>query len=149
MVNIYFGCSMRGGHNLVSEEDLAKLPQIIESLGYTLPSKHQTQKGIIKEENKLTKKHIHDRNYNRMLGSDAGVFEISNPSLGVGGEISDLVNLKKPVLCLFKKGLEDTVSAYIQGKMGSEFITSPFEVYAYIDLTDAKEKIDSFVKLNC
>ena len=33
MVKVFFGCAMRGGNNLVSREDLAKFPEIIEELG--------------------------------------------------------------------------------------------------------------------
>lgn len=147
MVKVFFGCAMRGGQEIVSREELARFPQIIEELGYELASKHQTQKGIIEKEDKLTKTHIHDRDYKWELESDAGVFEISNPSLGVGGEISDMIHQGKPVLCLFKMGLEDKVSAYVQGKMGSQFVKTPFESCSYSDLEDAKSKIQKFLGL--
>jgi len=113
-----------------------------------LASTHQTQKGVIQKENKLTKKAIHDRDYAWLKEADVGVFEISNPSLGVGGEISDMVHLGKPVLCLFKKGLEDDVSAYTQGKMGSQYVTTAFESYAYKAPDEVKDKIESFVESN-
>lgn len=103
MVKVFFGCSMRGGHDAVSKEELAKFPSIIEELGYDLASKHQTQEGIIQRENEQTKTYIHDRDYKWEIESDIGIFEISNASLGVGGEISDMTYLGKPVLCLFKK----------------------------------------------
>lgn len=148
MTKVFFGCAMRGGHNVVSREDLAKFPDIIEGLGYQLASRHQTQAGIIGQENKLTKTHIHDRDYRWEKESDVGVFEISNPSLGVGGEISDMVHLGKPVLCLFERGLEDSVSAYVQGMMGSQYVPTPFEFYAYQSLQDAREKIKQFVESN-
>jgi len=146
MVKVFFGCSMRGGQGVVNSEELAKFPDAIEALGFELASRHQTKAGIIQEENKLTKTHIHDRDYKWVTESDFGVFEISNPSLGVGAEISDLIHLGKPVLCLYKKGLEEKVSAYILGKMGSKYIQPPFECYAYQDLEDAKEKIKQFAK---
>ena len=80
-----------------------------------------------------------------MLEADVGIFEISNPSLGVGGEISDMIHLKRPVLCLFKKGLEKEVSAYTQGKQGSRYVSTHFECYAYESPEDAREKIDRFI----
>jgi 2'-deoxynucleoside 5'-phosphate N-hydrolase len=146
MVKIFFGCSMRGGYVAVRIQELESFPKIIEELGYELASRHQTQRGIIEEENKLVKTSIHDRDYEWLTGSDVGVFEISNPSLGVGGEISDMVHLHKPVLCLFKKGLENKVSAYIQGKMGSKYVKTIFEIYTYSDLSDVKGKIRQFVE---
>lgn len=148
MVKVFFGCAMRGGHNVVSREELVRLLDIIEELGYVLVSRHQTQAGIIEQENRLTKTAIHDRDYNWGTESDVGVFEISNPSLGVGGEISDLIHMGKPVLCLFKRGLEDAVSAYVQGKMGSQYVRTPFECYAYNTLSDARDKIKQFVEVN-
>ena len=101
MVKVFFGCSMRGGYGSVSKSDLAKIPDIIEGLGYELASRHQTGEWKQSEASQ-TKTGIHDRDYTWEIESDCGVFEISNPSLGVGGEISDMIGLKKPVLCLFR-----------------------------------------------
>lgn len=148
MHKIFFGCSIRGGTTVVSREELARLPDIIEELGYTLASRHQTQAGIIERENEHTKTAIHDRDYKWETESDVGVFEISNPSLGVGGEISDMVNMGKPVLCLFRAGLENAVSAYVLGKMGSQYVRTTFECYAYQTLADARDKIKQFVEAN-
>ncbi len=146
MAKIFFGCSMRGGHNIVTREDLSKFPEIIEELGHELASKHQTKEGVIEEENKLTKNKIHDRDYKWAIESDIGIFEISNPSLGVGAEISDMIHLGKPVLCLFKKGLEDTVSAYVLGKKDSKYINTFFQCYAYESFEEVKEIIKAFIK---
>lgn len=148
MAKVFFGCSMRGGYDRISREELVRFREIIEKLGYELASKHQTQEFIIQEEEKLTKTAIHDRDYRWLIESDIGIFEISNPSLGVGGEISDMIHLGKPVLCLFRKGFEKEVSAYIQGKKGSMHITTPFECYSYESLEDAREKIRQFAEDN-
>jgi hypothetical protein len=145
MAKIFFGCSMLGGHDRVSRNELARIPDIIEGLGHELASRHQTQPGITKEEDKRGKTEIHDRDYAWEKESDMGIFEISNPSLGVGGEISDMVHMGKPVLCIFKRGLEKTVSNYIQGKQGSRFVKTPFEFHAYETLEGLKEKIREFV----
>lgn len=145
MVKVFFGCSMRGGYGVIDKTELAKLPDVIEELGYLLMSRHQTGDWQ-NSEAKLTNTDIHDRDYNWILGADCGIFEISNPSLGVGGEISDLVNLGKPILCLFKKGLEEQVSAYTLGKQGSKFIKTPYECHDYDSLKTAKEIIKTFVE---
>lgn len=145
MAKIFFGCSMLGGYDRVSRDELAKIPDIIEELGHELASRHQTQPGITEEENKRGKPEIHDRDYTWEMESDMGLFEISNPSLGAGGEISDMVHMGKPVLCLFKRGLEKMVSNYIQGKQGSRYIETPFECYAYEGLGDIKERIKEFI----
>ena len=136
---------MRGGYSAVSREELESISNAIEKLGYELASKHQTSLEGIQKDSKLTSTQIHDRDHLWLTESEIGIFEISNSSLGVGGEISDMVHLKKPVLCLFKKGLEVKVSAYICGKEGSKYITTPFESYAYETVEDAKNKIKEFV----
>ena len=146
-VTVYFGCSMLGGYANVRREDLAEFPKVILELGHRLATDHQTQPGIIEKEALLEQAYIHDRDYRWMMESDLGVFEISNPSLGVGGEISDMIHMGKPVLLLFKKGLEKKVSAYTLGKNGSRFVTSPVECAAYGDMNEAREQIRRFVAL--
>jgi len=144
-VIVFFGCSMRGGQNVVSQKELAKLPDVIEELGCAIPSRHQTQVGIVAKENELSPTHIHDRDYQWLKGSDAGVFEISNPSLGVGGEISDMLHEGKPVLCLFQ-GDENAISAYIRGKQGSDMINASLECHSYATLGEAKAIISGFME---
>jgi hypothetical protein len=65
----------------------------------------------------------------------------------VGAEISDMVSLKKPVLCLYKKGVKK-ISRYITGKVGSKYLHTPYEVYEYQTLGEAKYAIKSFIDRN-
>lgn len=139
---------MRAGHPNVSREELVSLRNAIEELGHELVSKHQLIKGVIVDENHLRNEVIHDRDYEWLQEADFGVFEISNPSLGVGGEISDMANMGKPVLCLFKKELTDSVSAYIRGKEKSKFVKGPFSCQGYSKVEESKEIIKNFVEEN-
>ena len=148
-VVVYFGCSMRGGYAAVSREEVARLQQRIAELGYRLASHHQTQPGVLEREAKLEPSLIHDRDYRWLLDSDVGVFEISNPSLGVGSEISDMIFAGKPVLMLFKHGLEDKISSYIRGKVGSQYVSCPIECHAYSDVNDAGNRIRTFIDDHC
>ncbi|MFH1522716.1 MAG: hypothetical protein ABIE43_02750 [Patescibacteria group bacterium] len=143
---IFFGCSMRGGRDFVSEEELAKIPEIIEELGCQVPSKHQSSKSGVEDDGKLENRFIHDRDYRWLIKCRAGIFEISNPSLGTGGEISDMIALDRPVLLLYKKGLEVDVSKYIQGKKGSEFVHVLVECHAYDTPNDIEKIIREFLK---
>ncbi len=145
MVTLHFGCSMRGGYSLVSREQLARFPVLIQSLGHKLATNHQTSYNWAEIESGMDYIYIHDRDYEGLRKSLVGIFEISNPSLGVGSEISDMMQLGKPVMCLIKRGLESHVSAYIQGKKGSKFVKTPFECHEYDDLEHAKELIKTFV----
>lgn len=146
MAKVYFGCSMRGGHGNASREELALIADAIEQLGHELVSRHQVQEGVIEKESKLGSMKIHDRDYNWLQDAGIGIFEVSNPSLGVGAEISDMVQLGKPVLCIFKKGLENQVSAYILGKKGSRFTKAAFEAKSYGNLDEAKNAIKEFLE---
>ena len=146
MATVYFGCSMRGGFGNVSQEELQKISGIIESFGLELATKHNVSKSFVKDEEKFTKNYIHDRDYQCLKDSDIGIFEISNPSLGVGSEISDMLTLGKPVLCLYKKGLKESVSAYILGKEKSRFVKTPVECREYESLLEAEEIIKRFAK---
>jgi hypothetical protein len=146
---VYFGCSMLGGYAAVPREEIARLHKRIPELGYRLASDHQTQPGVLEVEAKLEPRSIHDRDYRWLLDSDVGVFEISNPSLGVGSEISDMIYTGKPVLMLYKHGLEDKVSSYIRGKVGSRYVSCPVECHAYRDLNDAGNRIRAFIDAHC
>ena len=146
---VYFGCSMLGGYAAVSREELAGFPKLIAELGYGLASDHQTQPGVLEREAKLKPVFIHDRDYQWLLDSDVGVFEISNPSLGVGSEISDMIYAGKPVLMLFKHGLEEKISAYMRGKAGSQHVACPVECHPYRDLEDAGARIREFIEAHC
>jgi len=142
---VYFGCSMHGGYALVSSQDIAGFPKLIRNLGYRLASDHQLQPGVLEREAKLEPVFIHDRDYQWLLDSDVGVFEISNPSLGVGSEISDMIYAGKPLLLLFKQGLEERISAYLRGKAGSKYVACPVECHPYKDLDDARSRIKVFI----
>jgi len=143
---VYFGCSMLGGYALVSREDIAGFPKLIQKLGYRLASDHQLQPGVLEREAKLEPAYIHDRDFQWLLDSDVGVFEISNPSLGVGSEISDMIYADKPILMLFKHGLEEKISSYLRGKAGSKYVTCRVECHPYRDLEDAGAKISEFIE---
>ncbi len=148
-ITVYFGCSMLGGYAAVSREEIARLQKRIAGLGYRLASDHQIQPGVLEQEAELEPSFIHDRDYRWLLDSDVGVFEISNPSLGVGSEISDMIYAGKPVLMLFKRGLEDKISSYIRGKAGSRYVSCPIECHAYSDVNDAGNWIRTFIGAYC
>lgn len=102
----------------MAQEELRKIPDIIEALGLVLISRHQTSENFMENESKLTEQEIHDRDYRWLKEADLVIAEITNPSLGVGAEIADAVNLGIPVLCVYKKEYEHQISAYIRGKAG-------------------------------
>jgi 2'-deoxynucleoside 5'-phosphate N-hydrolase len=147
MVKVFFGCSMRGGFSSLSQDELRKIPELIETLGHKLMSKHQTSATFEKDESILTNKQIHDQDYMWLLGCDCLIAEITNPSLGVGGEISDAAALKKPVLCIYQKEMEKKLSAYTLGKNDSEYFPTII-CKGYSNLEELKTIIPEFINNN-
>jgi len=129
---------MRGGYRRLAQGELRKIPDIIEDLGLVVISRHQTSENFMEIESQLTDKEIHDRDYQWLKEADLVIAEITNPSLGVGAEIADAVNLGIPVLCVYKREYEDVMSAYIRGKTG-------VVCRAYIDHKELREIIREFV----
>jgi len=117
-MKIFFACSMRGGYGNVSQEYLRQIPLMIKTLGHSLMSMHQTQDGVLQEELKFTTTQIYQRDYDWLRDCDAVIAEISNASLGVGGEISDALELGKSVLAIYQQH-PDQISAYTRGKLDS------------------------------
>ena len=134
---VFFSCSMRGGYGRVAQEALRKIPDIIEALGMKVISRHQTHADFIERESNLTDRQIHDRDYRWLQEADLVIAEITNPSLGVGAEIADAVNLGIPVLGVYKKEYENQLSAYIRGKTG-------VVCRAYVDYDELRDVIKEF-----
>lgn len=146
MAKVFFGCAMRAGYANASRQTLLGVRNAIEELGHELASKHQLEQGIVEREHLKSPKFVHDRDYKWLEEADLGVFEISNPSTGAGAEISDLIHLGKPVLCLFSKEVEEMASYYIRGKKGSEFVKTAFECQGYSTKEEAKQLIREFAE---
>jgi nucleoside 2-deoxyribosyltransferase len=109
---------MRGGFGKLAQEELRKIPDILEAQGMTVISRHQTREKFMEDESRLTDSEIHDRDYGWLKEADIVIAEITNPSLGVGAEIADAVNLGIPILCVYKQEYEQQISAYVRGKAG-------------------------------
>ncbi|MDD5639204.1 MAG: hypothetical protein PHR47_00115 [Candidatus Pacebacteria bacterium] len=144
---VFFGCSMRGDNSYVARDDLLKIIDVIEHNNCYLVSKHQTKENILGEENLIDVKNIHDRDYEWLLEADFGVFEVSNPSLGVGAEISDMMHLGKPVFCFYKFGLDNFISAYIRGKKSTKYFKGLFMIEPYNSVDDFDEKFKKMFDL--
>jgi hypothetical protein len=56
-----------------------------------------------------------------------------------------MIYAEKPILMLFKHGLEEKISSYLRGKAGSKYVTCRVECHPYLDLEDAGAKITKFI----
>jgi len=112
-MKIYFAGSIRGGR-----EDVLLYLDIINFLKKygTVSTEHIGDLALESiGENKNTDIFIHNRDVKWLLDSDFMVAEVSNPSLGVGYEIGIAIGQKKRILCLYKKGSTNKLSAMIAG----------------------------------
>jgi nucleoside 2-deoxyribosyltransferase len=88
-------------------------------------------------EEDLSDEEIYNRDMKWLKKSDVVVAEVSNPSLGVGYEISKAESENKEILCLYKNKQNKNLSAMISG---SPTVT----VYKYDKLIEVLRYIDNF-----
>ncbi len=112
-MKIYFCGSIRGGRDLA--ETYAKMIRMLGQYGQVLTEHLGSNEEIERKDRILSDKAIHDRDFEWILESDLLVAEVTIPSLGVGYEIGRAIEIGKPVLCLFKKGSDYSISAMISG----------------------------------
>ncbi len=136
-MKIYFCGSIRGGRDLA--ETYAKMIRMLGQYGQVLTEHLGSNEEIERKDRILSDKEIHDRDFQWILESDLLVAEVTIPSLGVGYEIGRAIEIGKPVLCLFKKGSDYTVSAMISG---SDHLVMTY----YKDLEEVKGIFEEFFK---
>ncbi len=135
MIKIYFAGSIRGGR-----QEALVYQQIIELLsnyGKVL-TEHIANDKLLKEEDALTDKEIHDRDLNWLNECNIVVAEVTQPSLGVGYELATAMHLRKKVICLFNTSRGTQLSAMITGQ-------PYFEVINYSHTHDLKEQIEKAI----
>ena len=79
---------------------------------------------------------IYQRDIDWLKSSDMLVAEVSSPSLGVGFEIAKAIELKKQVLCFYRKNPDQRLSAMIAG-------CPDVKVFEYDDFEDFIRVINS------
>lgn len=118
-MKIYFAGSIRGGRD--DQPIYEQLINFLQEEGATVLCEHVGYKDLSDHGQDMSSREIHDRDLRWIDEADAVVAEVTNPSLGVGYEISYAVQTKKPVLALFR-GEEQgkRLSAMIEGSFGVE-----------------------------
>jgi len=137
-MNIYFSCSITGWRN-----DQSAYRIIVDYLlahGHDVPTAHLASQNLSDLETGISPEEIYSRDIGWVRVCDILIAEVSTPSHGVGYEIAEAVNHKKPVLCVYEEGKR--VSKIITGNQETNV-----EVYAYKNIDDLLEKIASFLEL--
>jgi len=115
-MKIYFCASIRGGRQLANSYE--KMINMLQKHGQVLTEHLGSDEIIESKDRVLTDRQIHDRDMDWVRESDVVVAEVTVASLGVGYEIGRAIELGKPVICMFHKGSEFTLSAMIAGSDG-------------------------------
>ena len=110
-MKIYFACSISGGRK--DEKAYQYLVQVLTGMGIDIPTAHIAETGVEDVDAREEPGDIYNRDVSWIRESDLLIAEVSTPSHGVGYEIGLALDLEKPVLCLYKKGV--VVSKMITG----------------------------------
>ncbi len=135
-MKIYFACSISGGRK--DEKAYQYLVKVLTGMGIDVPTAHIAETGVEEVDAREEPGDIYDRDVNWIQESDLLIAEVSTPSHGVGYEIGYALDLEKPVLCLFKKGV--VVSKMITG--------NPHRLLAvmeYKDMSNAEEILRTYL----
>ena len=133
-MNIYFAGSIRGGR-----KDRLLYLEIIDYLkdcGNVL-TEHIGDENIDSKGEDINDQYIHDRDMDWLMSSDIMVAEVTNPSLGVGYEIGRAIENDKKIICLFRAGERQKLSAMIGG-------SKKLICIEYFDINDLKNKINQY-----
>ncbi|MPQ45832.1 DUF4269 domain-containing protein [Marinifilum sp. N1E240] len=124
-MKIYFSGSIRGG-----QQDAELYQEIITDLKQygTVLTEHIGNKI---QDSSLNDEEIHNRDVEWLEESDVVVAEVTTTSLGVGYEIGRAVEMKKPIVCLYRTEFGKNVSAMIRG-------CAQLKCFKYSTLDEAK-----------
>lgn len=136
-MKVYFACSITGGRN-----DEGIYQAIVETLlddGHETSTAHLASPEVMALEHVIAPEEVYTRDIEWINECDALVAEVSTPSHGVGYEISYALNLGKPVLCCYRKGVK--VSKMITGN------TMPgLELKVYTSRDEVKEIVSIYLQ---
>jgi 2'-deoxynucleoside 5'-phosphate N-hydrolase len=113
MKKIYFAGSIRGGRD--DQELYSRIIGHLMKYGEVL-TEHIGESGISPSgEEHMSDREIYDRDMEWLISSEVIVAEVSTPSLGVGFEIGQALRGGKRILCLYRIGSSNRLSAMIAG----------------------------------
>jgi nucleoside 2-deoxyribosyltransferase len=134
-MKIYFGGSIRGGRD---DKDLySQIIQLLKKYGEVV-TEHVGDADLTSMGEDKAAEFIFNRDMDWMRESEVAVFEVTQPSLGVGYELAMAETLGKRVLCLYRPSPEKSLSAMVRGNKA-------FLVEDYQTIDEASKILDSFL----
>lgn len=134
-MKIYFAGSIRGGRYFANR--YYELISYIRKRAEVLTEHISDSKLEVTGEEGMSDQEIYERDMDWLMSCDAVIAEVTAPSLGVGYEIGCAEMENKPVLCLFDKDSDMTLSAMLSGN-------KKLIVKNYSGIDQAKKAIDEF-----
>ena len=135
-MKIYFAGSICGGRS--DAQLYEEIIDCIKAYGEVL-TEHVGYQSLTEEGDDLESSSIYARDIQWLSSADILIAEVTTPSLGVGYEVANAVQLNKPVLCLYRPRKGKRLSAMIAGC--PDIIN-----VEYTSLEEAKKVIDKFLK---
>jgi len=135
-MKIYFSFLISGGRK--DEKAYQYMVQVLIRRGIAVPTAHIAETGIEEVDAREEPRDIYNRDVNWIRESDLLVAEVSTPSHGVGYEIGYALNLDKPVLSLYQKGV-------VLSKMISGNPHPLLTVMEYQDMIHAEEILRTYL----
>ena len=140
LMDVYLAGSIAGGRDFA--DDIKLIAKTAEKLGHTIltpfvvdasinAKRFPDLSGVEKSRAK------YDEDMTLLNKCTVAVAEVSQPSLGVGIELGQLMTMDKPVLCLRHKKLEDK-------KMSSLVEGNPHFVFKHYDKDTIREVLQDF-----
>ena len=135
-MKIYFAGSIRGGRQDAGR--YAAMVDYLRGFGDVLTEHVGDTRLSEAGDDGPDDRFIHDRDMVWLKSCDLVVAEVTTPSLGVGYELGWAAAMKKPVLCLFRGGTRQVLSAMIAGCPGIQTVV-------YSGLAAARRHMAAFI----
>lgn len=111
-MKVYFACAIKGGGDT---SNYLIILDAIKHAGGDVLSEIFVHDAINLGGSPLPSKDIYKRDIGMIQAADVVIAEVSNPSLGVGYELAYAEKLGRPILCLFNKDSDKSLSAMVAG----------------------------------
>jgi 2'-deoxynucleoside 5'-phosphate N-hydrolase len=136
-MKIYFSGSISGGrdHAAIYQHMVARW----QAQGHNVLSSHVADPLALESEKDRSPREVYERDTDWVKECDALIAEVSTPSLGVGYEIALAVQLGKPVLCVYRSGVQ--LSKMISGNSAPHLAVEAYSSEAELD-----EQVEVFLK---
>ena len=135
-MKIYFCGAILGGRQNAAV--YAVIVDHLEAMGHDVLTKHVARPDVVSSESGVTPRDVYERDMAWLAECGVVVAEVTTPSLGVGYELAEALRMRKPVLCVYRRGA--AVTKLITGN------TSPgLQTFAWSSEAELLAAIDRFL----